>query len=896
MTGSVLTVGADETATSLTVTATSTDDGTKSGTATVSIYAIASVGITPSGNAEATKGKTLQLSANVTHENAPSALRGVVWTIEGNEDAGTAISDAGLLTVAEGETASTLTIKATAVGDAAVFDTVVVTLTGRMPVSNDDVKLHYIFDGDAETGGALKDYSADGNDTVITGSISDSSWTADGFAFASGNHLKLDSSVSLVNPEMTIVFKIKRTGNMGTASLFWGKNQSDYAGNGLWINTSDGLFISHDGFENNLVLGLVTNDVFPLDEWVEIAYSIDTTDSPAKGILMINGVKQNVAIPEGAKLTPPSAPYNTFGMAGYDNEPLTNATMGKLLVLDRALTESELLAIYNDEFPAYGGEKSDLELLYDEYKDLTQGAYTDASWAKFEAAMEYAEEIIADSEALPLDMELAAAWIEEAYDGLKLRTAFRYLNSQIARGEVIAQDNPAKYSVADWNAFIEALEEAVDIADDPASYTDDEAFAAALALLSTIHALNTTTSLADELLAWVNIAKVMLDSPDAHIPAAVANLQDAVDDAEELLEDAGATDAALQAMIDRLLEAIAQYYEKGDKTALQTLYDIFSAYDEADYTSSSWAPFEDALEDALAVLQNDNAVDKDVAAALDALIDAEEGLAFRANFTSLIAAITQAQSIIANRNDYIASTLIGLPALIAAGQGVASNADATQASIDAARNALREAIAKARIKPDRSPLIAALNAMGPLNLSLYTDGSVQLLNTLANQATELLARPDEEVMQDQINALTEEILKAIAGLTAKPAGGANAPQGGNANAIGSGGNNAGGIAPVAGTGGIVLPGTDGNAEDAFAGNVPATAGDGLAGGSASDSLAGSGTDVIEDGIVPQASGNAADDSASPLGYVIGLAALLAVCLIAWIIFAKRRKEKEDSAV
>jgi len=127
-TSGLLTVAASETATSLTVKAASTFDITKFGTTTVSVAVrpstVTSVTITPA-NTTVEKGSTKQFTAAVNGTGNPSQT--VTWTVEGG-GTGTGISINGKLTVAAGETASSLTVKATSTFDITKYGTATVTL------------------------------------------------------------------------------------------------------------------------------------------------------------------------------------------------------------------------------------------------------------------------------------------------------------------------------------------------------------------------------------------------------------------------------------------------------------------------------------------------------------------------------------------------------------------------------------------------------------------------------------------------------------------------------------------------------------------------------------------------------------------------------------------------
>ncbi len=126
--GGLLTVGADETAETITVKATSNFDSTQFAQKTVTVLSetptIDSVTVSPK---EITLRQRSTHTFSVTVEGTQSD-KSVVWTVDGATSAGTTISDSGLLTVAVDEGAATLTVKATAVQDSTKFDTATVTV------------------------------------------------------------------------------------------------------------------------------------------------------------------------------------------------------------------------------------------------------------------------------------------------------------------------------------------------------------------------------------------------------------------------------------------------------------------------------------------------------------------------------------------------------------------------------------------------------------------------------------------------------------------------------------------------------------------------------------------------------------------------------------------------
>lgn len=93
---------------------------------TTNTPAITSVTVSPS-TATVVKGNSSQFTAAVV--NTGFAPKEVIWTVEGGNDAGTVISNNGLLSVSPDETAKTLTVKATSSFDSTKTSTATVTVT-----------------------------------------------------------------------------------------------------------------------------------------------------------------------------------------------------------------------------------------------------------------------------------------------------------------------------------------------------------------------------------------------------------------------------------------------------------------------------------------------------------------------------------------------------------------------------------------------------------------------------------------------------------------------------------------------------------------------------------------------------------------------------------------------
>ena len=124
----------DETATTITVTATSVADPTKSATAIVTLQKKATEQTEVSGVTiapiETMVAKGGQKTFQATVYGMTGVSQNVTWSVMGNGSSGTKISSTGVLTVAADETASTFSVKATSDSDATKWNTATVKLSG----------------------------------------------------------------------------------------------------------------------------------------------------------------------------------------------------------------------------------------------------------------------------------------------------------------------------------------------------------------------------------------------------------------------------------------------------------------------------------------------------------------------------------------------------------------------------------------------------------------------------------------------------------------------------------------------------------------------------------------------------------------------------------------------
>lgn len=212
---------------------------------------------------------------------------------------------------------------------------------------------------------------------------------------------------------------------------------------------------------------------------------------------------------------------------------------------------------------------SELQALYDEYKDTEKGNYTEDSWNVFQEALSKTKSMLDAQAATKSEVKAQIGLLQQAVDKLEINT-----------------DKSKEELYAEYEALVREAEEEIKKTD---HYTEEN-----------IKKLNDAITTAK--------TKDLIDQGDPAISAsAVATA----------LEKFRAVYAAFKAT--EQIPAI-------DKTALQQAVEANTGKQEADYTAESWTAFAKALERARAILADPNALQNDVDAAAKALTDAAAAL------------------------------------------------------------------------------------------------------------------------------------------------------------------------------------------------------------------------------------------------------------------------------
>ena len=178
------------------------------------------------------------------------------------------------------------------------------------------------------------------------------------------------------------------------------------------------------------------------------------------------------------------------------------------------------------------------------------------------------------------------------------------------------------YTEGSYADVKEALDAAEAMLADPTS--QEEVNAAAAALQSAVQNLVSIAELRDYCGEHAEYTE------DAYTEESYAAYEEAFAAAQEVLGKADASQDEVDAALAALTEAVNGLEEKPDvevsKDALQNLYDQYKDTEQGSYTDESYAAFTEALENAAAVLADENASQTDVDDAFNTLNSAAEAL------------------------------------------------------------------------------------------------------------------------------------------------------------------------------------------------------------------------------------------------------------------------------
>ena len=247
---------------------------------------------------------------------------------------------------------------------------------------------------------------------------------------------------------------------------------------------------------------------------------------------------------------------------------------------------------------------------------------------------------------------------------------------------------------------------------------------------------------------------------------AAINICNFVMDSTEFAKEHGFTAQSLNEKYADILKDITSHSKDAVQSTLadkglQKLINTVKDLDSSEYTADSWKALEDAVAAAKDVVAKADASQSEIDAAVNGIIEALGNLEYGVQTLHLETAIEAAEAILADADNY--ESVDALKAAADAGKAVLAKADATQAEIDAAADAVLAELSKLAEKADRASLKKLVDAAEKLTDGKYTSDSIAKLNDAISKAKDALENGDEAAIagayEDLIDAITNLEMK-----------------------------------------------------------------------------------------------------------------------------------------
>jgi hypothetical protein len=386
----------------------------------------------------------------------------------------------------------------------------------------------------------------------------------------------------------------------------------------------------------------------------------------------------------------------------------------------------------------------------------------DAVKQLFDLALANAKEVSANPDATQDEVDTAWKNLVTAIQSLSLTADKTALNELIAEVEALDEFDYTDDSWADVETALaaakavqangNALQDAIDEAYDSLKAAKDalEDYVEPVTVSKVL--LNNSISYAEKVKEEGALDNVVASEKEA-FELALAN-------AKAVSADENATQDEVDKAWSDLVKAITRLSLTGNKDDLSKLVAQAEAKNEADYTPSTWNALAEPLANAKAVLDNDDALQADIDAAISALQTALDGLKEAADKTALEEAVKNAEAV--NADDYTDASLAAISDPLAAAKAVLNDAEADQEAVDAAAKALNDALAALVKVADKTALQNTVNAADALNADDYTPATYA--NIAAPLADAKAALADKNASQETVDAAAKALNDAVAAL------------------------------------------------------------------------------------------------------------------------------------
>ena len=200
------------------------------------------------------------------------------------------------------------------------------------------------------------------------------------------------------------------------------------------------------------------------------------------------------------------------------------------------------------------------------------------------------------------------------------------------------------------------------------------------------------------------------------------------------------------------------------KSKLQEIYKKYKDLDISSYTPNSIARYQEALNNAVKVYNDDDVTSEDILKAIDQLEDSVKGLTTIVDIMELEETINSASKQL-DTAKYTPQSIELLTVTLQKAKEVFNDDNATKHEVDEAINKLNEVVAALVEKADKNNLISIFNTALKLDKEKYTSESLTKVEALLEKVESII--DDENAAQAEVDEMYDQLHQALDQLVIK---------------------------------------------------------------------------------------------------------------------------------
>ena len=401
-------------------------------------------------------------------------------------------------------------------------------------------------------------------------------------------------------------------------------------------------------------------------------------------------------------------------------------------------------------------DKSGLKKVLDQAKGRKAGDYTKSSFDGLEDVIEKAESIFANEDVNQDQVDRAKEALEKALKALVKKVNKTGLESVLREAK---RKDKAEYTPESFEKLQDAIAKAESVvANENARQNQvDEAKETLEKAIADLIEKADKTDLEE------SIKEAKEEKPEEYTESSYKKLQEAIDQAKEILEKENASEDEIAEAIKSLEEAREALVKKADKTELENALTVAKGKEEENYTPESFENLKEEIDKAEEILEKENASEEEVSKAVKDLEQAVEALVAKADKTELKDAIEKAAPKL--EGNYTEESLNKLKDALEKAEALVENENASQEEVDEAKETLEKAIQDLVEKADKTDLKNAITEAKEKEEGKYTPESFKELQDAITEADKVLS--NAEASQKEVDEAKETLEKATQALVEK---------------------------------------------------------------------------------------------------------------------------------